>query len=215
MLKIILVDDEEIIRNSIKMMIPWNDLGCSVVGLAKNGVEAYQLVLDYYPDIILSDISMPLMDGLTLIEKVSSLSIETEFIVLSGYSEFSFAQKAMKFGVRHYLLKPTKKEDLIAVLSEVVEAIMIRNEQRRNESLKSIRRFGFYAQKAMLLEMLNKQTNKSDVLLKNMSSLGLKSSDTACIIGLETCENEHRLTVMTLLGFCKTSSLELLFEPVK
>ena len=66
MLRVLLADDEEIIRNSISKMIPWESLGCELVGAAANGMEAYNMICDSYPDIVITDIKMPILDGLEL-----------------------------------------------------------------------------------------------------------------------------------------------------
>ena len=112
MIKVLVADDEEIVRTSLVDMIPWQELGMVLVGSVRNGLEALDVVSDDPPDIVITDIRMPMMDGLELIEKIKMLSPDTEIIILSGFSEFSYAQKAMSYGVKHYLLKPTRKEDL-------------------------------------------------------------------------------------------------------
>ena len=119
MVTAILADDEEIVRTSISKWIPWQELGMVLVGSVRNGLEALDVVSDDPPDIVITDIRMPMMDGLELIEKIKMLSPDTEIIILSGFSEFSYAQKAMSYGVKHYLLKPTRKEDLTELLRKI------------------------------------------------------------------------------------------------
>ena len=106
MLKILIADDEKIIRETIANLIDWQSLGLNLIGCGKNGLEAYNMILDEYPDIVLTDIRMPLLSGLDLIEKIYALNKNTQFIILSAYNVFEYAQKAMQFGVKHYLLKP-------------------------------------------------------------------------------------------------------------
>lgn len=119
MIKVLVADDEEIVRTSLVDMIPWQELGMVLVGSVRNGLEALDVVSDDPPDIVITDIRMPMMDGLELIEKIKMLSPDTEIIILSGFSEFSYAQKAMSYGVKHYLLKPTRKEDLTELLRKI------------------------------------------------------------------------------------------------
>ncbi len=119
MMRVLLVDDEAIIRESIAAMIPWEELGYQLIGTAENGIVAYDMIRDEYPDVILTDICMPVMTGLELIEKANKLDETIKYVVLSGYNEFDYAKQAMKFGVKHYLLKPTDKRQIIDALREV------------------------------------------------------------------------------------------------
>ena len=103
MYRVFLVDDERIILEGISTLS--NGIRHEWPGTAKNGIEALA-VKPIRPDIIITDIKMPGMDGLQLVEKVSGKYPGTAFIMLSGFREFDYAQKAMRFGVKHYLLKP-------------------------------------------------------------------------------------------------------------
>ena len=114
MLRLIIVDDERIIRETISQIIDWESLGITVIGVCKNGLEAYDMILDEYPDIVLTDIKMPGLSGLQLIQQLSSLDLNIEFVILSGYSDFTLVTEAMKYGVQHYLLKPCSEEELVS-----------------------------------------------------------------------------------------------------
>lgn len=120
MLRLIIVDDEKIIRETISRMIDWKSLDIELIGVCKNGIEAYDMIIDEYPDIVLTDIKMPGLSGLELIEKVREVDKDIQFIILSGYEEFDFAKKAMKYGVKHYLLKPCNENLIIDVVKQVV-----------------------------------------------------------------------------------------------
>ena len=122
MLRLIIVDDEKIIRESIRSLIDWESLGIEVVGVCKNGLEAYDAILDSYPDIVLTDIKMPGLSGLELIEKLNDTRENIQFIILSGYSEFEYAKQAMRFGIRHYLLKPCNENQIIEAIEDVKKA---------------------------------------------------------------------------------------------
>lgn len=122
MLRLIIVDDEKIIRESIRSLIDWESLGIEVVGVCKNGLEAYDAILDSYPDIVLTDIKMPGLSGLELIEKLNDTRENIQFIILSGYSEFEYAKQAMRFGIRHYLLKPCNENQIIEAIEDVKNA---------------------------------------------------------------------------------------------
>jgi two-component system response regulator YesN len=120
MYKILLADDERIIRDGIKRMIDWKALDLKLIGPAVNGREAYELIQKANPEIVITDVKMPGLSGLDLIKRVKRKSPDTFFIILSGYDEFDFARKAMKYGVKHYILKPSDEEEIISVLREVI-----------------------------------------------------------------------------------------------
>ncbi len=121
MLKLLIADDEKTIRETISSLINWTDLNIELIGTAKDGIEAYNIILDQYPDIVLTDIKMPGLSGLDLIEKIKDINKETQFIILSGYNEFEYAKTAMQYGVKHYLLKPCSEEQIIKSIELVKE----------------------------------------------------------------------------------------------
>ncbi len=118
MLKMIIADDECIIRETIQSIIDWKKYDIEVIGLCKNGIETYNMILDENPDIVLTDIKMPGMDGIELIKRIAKMDLNVQFIILSGYGEFSYAQEAMKSGVRHYLLKPCSEDQVIECIQQ-------------------------------------------------------------------------------------------------
>ena len=124
MLRLLIVDDEPIIREALSEMIDYISLGYKLIGTAKNGMEAYDIICDEYPDVVITDIKMPILNGLELIEKAHKTDQHITFILLSGYGEFEYARKAMQFGVKHYLLKPTKKAELIETLKTIYQTTL-------------------------------------------------------------------------------------------
>lgn len=88
-----------------------------MIGLCKNGIEAYDMILDESPDIVLTDIRMPGMGGLELIRKIRQTDLQIQFIILSGYGEFEYAKEAMSYGIRHYLLNHVMKHRSWSVLN--------------------------------------------------------------------------------------------------
>ncbi len=119
MLNMLIVDDERLTREALETLVDWNKFGIDRVTLCKNGAEAFDIMLDEYPDIILTDIKMPGLSGIELIARASAAGMNTVFVILSGYAEFEFAKEAMRYGVRHYLLKPVSQEQLQSVMEEV------------------------------------------------------------------------------------------------
>lgn len=112
MTRMLIIDDEFYIRKGIRNAIDWNSVGVEIVGEAKDGEEGLELFLSLEPDLVLTDIRMPFLDGLELIEKITSYQVNCGIIVLSGYDEFEYAQSALRYGVLDYLLKPIDKEKL-------------------------------------------------------------------------------------------------------
>lgn len=123
MLRMMIVDDEKIIRDGISTIIDWKSYGIEIACVCKDGLEAYDMIIDEYPDIVITDIKMPALDGLSLINRALSINKNIEFIILSGYSEFELAQQAMSYGVRHYLLKPCGENELIDAVKRVEKEI--------------------------------------------------------------------------------------------
>ena len=121
MLKLIIADDERIIRETISTIIDWKKYDIELVGLCRNGLEAYDMILDESPDIVLTDIRMPGMDGLELIRRIYETDLNTQFIILSGYGEFEYAKAAMKYGVRHYLLKPCSEIHILESIKDIAQ----------------------------------------------------------------------------------------------
>lgn len=122
MLKLIICDDELTIRKSINTLIDWNSLGIEVIGTCQNGIETYNMILDENPNIVLTDIQMPGMSGLELIERVYNANLNTTFIILTGFSKFEYAKQAMKYGVKHYLLKPCNEKLIVESIKEVIKS---------------------------------------------------------------------------------------------
>lgn len=119
MYKVLLVDDERIIREGIAKVIAWESCGFSLIGTARNGVEAFEIICRERPEVVITDLKMPVLSGLELIAKVKSELPETVFIILSGYGEFELAREAMRHGVRHYLLKPCNESKISETLNEI------------------------------------------------------------------------------------------------
>lgn len=120
MLKLLIVDDEEMICNTIANLIDWSSLEINLIGTCMDGVDAYHTILDESPEIVMTDIRMPGISGLELIERINSRGSYTQFIILSGHGEFEYAKRAMKSGVRHYLLKPCDEHQIIDCIKEIV-----------------------------------------------------------------------------------------------
>ena len=119
MYNLIIVDDEEEIRQALGNYIPWEELGFRMIGLAKNGKEALKFIQKHKVDVILCDIKMPKMNGIELAEIIYRQKIKTKVVFLSAYEDFNYAKKAIIYGVEDYIVKPTKYQELMEVFTKL------------------------------------------------------------------------------------------------
>lgn len=129
MYKVLIVEDEEMIRKGIKYMVNWTKLDCVVVGEASNGVEGVEKIKQLLPDILLLDITMPIKNGIELLEEtVDDFLFST--IIISGYDEFSYARQAITYGVDEYLLKPVEIDKLQKAIERAKKSLDVRREYK-------------------------------------------------------------------------------------
>ncbi len=171
-MKVFLVDDEIAIRENLRNSFPWEKSGFVLIGEAPDGEMALPMIRDLNPDILLTDIKMPFMDGLSLCREVRRTMPWVGVIILSGYDDFSYARQAMSMGVREYLLKPVTAAELEAALLRVKEAILD-SEQSQAGGEKD-------GEKALMREMLlstlfteEEDREEDRALLEKMKGLGV------------------------------------------
>lgn len=133
--RIILVDDEEEVRKSIIKKINWEEAGFQVVGDAENGQDALERIEALEPDVVLTDIRMPYMDGLTLAERIRQKYPSIKMVIFSGFDDFEYAKRAIKLNVIEYILKPVNVEELTAILKKIKNTLDEEIAQRRNVDL--------------------------------------------------------------------------------
>lgn len=131
MYSVVLVDDEALIRNGIERMINWEEYGFSFVGQAADGELALPIIRENKPDIVITDIKMPFMDGLQLSKIIKQELPETMIIIISGFDDFDYAKEALSIGVNEYLLKPISKKQFIEVLINIKERLDEKNKKLR------------------------------------------------------------------------------------
>ena len=123
MYRVVIVDDEPVIRRGLRETIEWDALGLEVAGEAADGAEALKLVRETRPEILITDIRMPEMDGLELIREVKNLDYNVKITILSGYSDYDYLKAAIRLGVDNYLLKPIDNDELVSNLKNAVNEI--------------------------------------------------------------------------------------------
>lgn len=121
--KILLVDDETPVREGIRNRTPWERYGFTVIGEAGNGIEALEIIDEFHPDVVITDIRMPYLDGMELIKQIRYSYPPINIIILSGYDEFTYAQQAIRYDVSEYVLKPVSVEDICTLLERTAKRL--------------------------------------------------------------------------------------------
>ena len=133
MLDVLIVDDERKIGKLLKHLIDWDSMNLHIIDIVQSGSSAMEIIEHEKPDILITDIRMPEVNGIQLLERIHKVSPLTKSIVISGYRKFEYAKKVMQFGVEDYLLKPIKKDELLTALNHIINERMITTE--KNEYL--------------------------------------------------------------------------------
>lgn len=182
--RVFLIDDTPLIREALKKTIPWEELSCTVCGEAGDGLTAKAQAEKLKPDIIITDIRMPGMDGLELAEFVNQKLPFTRVIVITGFQEFEYAKRALKLNVQDLLLKPLDNQNVIQVLNETVQEIaqaekrasyenqlMLENNLYRQQVIQSLRA----VQGKILSDMLKGRNALADYREEELTEMGLRN----------------------------------------
>jgi two-component system response regulator YesN len=135
MYSVIVIEDEAVLRKGIILTTDWASINLRVIGEADNGIEGELLAKKLRPDIIITDIAMPGLDGLEMIQNLYEELPDTEFLIISGHAEFAYAQKALMYGVKGYILKPIDPKEFVVYLTRTIAEV----ERRKEENSKDIR----------------------------------------------------------------------------
>ncbi|MDO4270741.1 MAG: helix-turn-helix domain-containing protein [Eubacteriales bacterium] len=123
MYRVLIADDEIHVCQLVQYLVDWSGLNLELIGMAHSGVEAFEKIVECTPDIVISDIRMSGCSGVELLEKTRMLGLHCRFILISGYREFAFAQKAIRFGVTDYIVKPLKRAELIDAVQKAIDEL--------------------------------------------------------------------------------------------
>lgn len=168
MLKVLIADDEMLVRVGIKSTIQWENYGFTVVAEASSGVEALEKIRQFQPDVLLTDIRMPKMDGIELLRQIEVAQLPVESIIMSCHNEFELVRSAMKYGASDYLLKLSfTEDDLLAVLERVRKKVLTRKGLSPGAS-----RTGTHTSKEQLAQLLldaNSTPERLDALAKELN----------------------------------------------
>lgn len=194
MLKVFLVEDEVVVREGFKKNINWQEHGLSFVGEANDGELAYPLIQELRPDIIITDIKMPFMDGLQLSRLVKKEMPAVKIIILSGYDEFEYAKEAIEIGVTEYLLKPISSAQIIETVLRVKQ--IIEQEQGQKVYLerfhKEMLEYEKLERKQFFKELVSKRLSVSELLDKG-GRLGMElSAPSYAIVLFQLCPGSDK-----------------------
>ncbi|MFW5988039.1 MAG: response regulator transcription factor [bacterium] len=184
MLKVMLVDDEMLVRVGLKSLINWENEGYQIAAEASNGEEALKLIQTLKPDIVIVDIKMPLKDGITLMEDVQELGLKTEFIVLSSFDDFEPVKRAMKLGAVDYLLKLELDEaELLKALGSAVEKISQKKKKSNKLQQQEIKNSVSNLKKKTLQKIVTAVITEKDQIQKLFKELDitLKEEKILCL----------------------------------
>lgn len=159
--KLLIVDDEEWIVEGLKCQLDWMNLGIEIIGVAANGEEAIVKLEELKPDILLTDIRMPKLDGLELAKYIYGHKIDCEIIIISGYADFSYAKKAIEYQVTAYLTKPIEREDLEESIKSAIERIKQKRRDKREKNLRELDEYNMELSERYLSEETARENTKT------------------------------------------------------
>lgn len=176
MLKVLFADDEPLMLEGLRFLVDWEKLNFEVCGEALDGEDALELIHSTRPDLVITDVRMPVIDGLELIKRASKTDFRPKFIIFSGYADFEYAKRALKYGVSNYLTKPLDEKELTEALQMVTDQIhKERKASSRREALSAL-------MQADLVSRLLMRENTEDEREKGLKSLGISPASRICCI---------------------------------
>lgn len=196
-LSAVIAEDEDLVRSGLIRKIERSNLGIHIVGEATHGQEAWQMVQELHPQLLITDIGMPVMNGLQLIEEVHKYYPRISVIIASCHAEFEYARQAMRYDVKHYLLKPLKQQDLIETLAQVraewlqQPIVESRDAQTIAAHVQQYCREHFHEN--INLEQLAKQFNFSSAYLSKIFTKYAGEAPSKYITALRMNESKHLL----------------------
>ena len=171
---LLIADDEKNIRDGLKCILDWKSLGFTLCGEAANGEEALSCILKNNPSLVLLDIRMPKLTGIDIIRIAREQGYNGRFIILSGYSDFSYAQAAIRYGVECYLTKPIDEDELLDAIHTIKESLM--QEHRASDNIP----FGAHVHK-------KQQTRNAYCFSKRYQLLAVVNATFSAIISVSIC----------------------------
>ena len=197
MIKVLIIEDEAGIRESLSNAYHWTELGCELIGAVDSGLAALEVCLHTQPDIIISDIVMPGIDGLTLLKYLKEKNSSIKYIILTGHREFDYAKDAVNLGAEFYMLKPINYNELLVALTSLIDQIMNESEEKKTETLQ-----------VQILRnlLLGKLYQKTEMSQKAQAFLNKIRGFRVAIIKFDE-ENNVPFKIENLLLYCENTRL--------
>lgn len=182
MIKLMIVDDEAIFREYMRTSFDFESYGFTICCEARNGKEALSLMATHDPDVVLTDINMPLMDGLQLSERLLALNPDLGIVLITGHSEFEYAKKAVKIGVSDYILKPFEKEELMLTLLKLKDHIYQTVETGDIHTKDQLKQ-------SLMVSLLNQEMNPKLSLIEELKDYGLSKHSDQFVVATLSIDN--------------------------
>lgn len=187
MLKVLFADDEPLMLEGLRFLVDWEELDFEICGEALDGEDALQLIHSKEPDLVITDVRMPVIDGLELIRRTYESSLRPRFIIFSGYADFEYAKRALKYGVANYLTKPLDEREL-------TEALLAVKEQIGQERKSSMRREALAALvQADTVSRLLMRENTGEELADGLKTLGISPGSGLCCVLVHATQPDSAL----------------------
>lgn len=190
MFKVMIVDDEPMIRQGLQSLVEWDHYQFEVCATASNGVEALEKYKQHSPELILIDIRMPMMDGLQTIQELRKQGAACKILILSGYGEFQYAQQAIRYRVDGYVLKPIDEDELTGFVAKISKDLMKEQKQRQlNTQTESL------LKEEWLSSFVVHDLLEEELLSEHWARLFHVAEDQLRLVLIDTYSREHSLTL--------------------
>ena len=197
MYKMMIVDDEAVVRNGLKVLLDWEELGFEICAEGFDGLDGLEKILSFKPELVLIDLKMPGLGGIEVISRARQEGFNGEFIILTGYSDFQFAKSAISLGVKEYLLKPVDEDELEQILKKIkteLDSKSAANDNGRAAAESALRELLLYTQTnenaKSLIEGLDIDFNY------NTFCVAILASGEPEILGVVNKPSKERLAIM-------------------
>ena len=188
MFRLLIADDEPLMRRGIRNLIDLSNLGIKEIFEAETGEEALQIFQDIRPEIVLLDINMPKIDGLTAAKKIKQIAPNTKIAIITGYNYFDYAQTAIKIGVEDYILKPISKSDVSEIIAKLVYLLQVDKKNLETERL---------LQRILEREEVDESRDNYRELIQNMMESSYSDSQFSLVVLSEKLDlSQGYLSVM-------------------
>jgi two-component system, response regulator YesN len=177
MLKVVFADDEPLMLEGLRFLVDWEELGFEVCGEALDGEDALQLIHSTRPDLVITDVRMPVIDGLKLIAKFFESDFQPKFIIFSGYADFEYAKEALRYGVSNYLTKPLDEKELTEALQTVAQQIHAERKLASRRELVSA-----FMQAETVSRLLMRENTAEEELEAGAKALNIRPDSRICCV---------------------------------